>query len=307
MKEENDDKITAVCVLCGEIRKAYRTSTGNLTAHFRDKHNERVKELLDHIDRRTKAIVKMNQPVLPRVIPLSIEKLRQLILDFIISENLSFDTVRKKTFKDLLEGVAGCVIKMPASSTFVSILTKRYDDIKNALIELLKMVKYVCTTSDVWSCRGQSYLGMTIHFYDETTLTRKSYVLAFRRLKGKQDYLNLGRNMHNVQQDYELDEQKIKKGITDGGSNFGKAHRKFGINESQSTVNEREHNDNNESEDEDDEDDFAENNEDIIIDITEPSNETDTDVIDFEPEHFPDVIPNVINFDQIINNNLDDD
>ena len=43
---------------------------------------------------------------------------------------------------------------------------------------------YVCTTTDIWSQRKRSFLGMTAHVVDPETLLRKSFAIACERFSG---------------------------------------------------------------------------------------------------------------------------
>lgn len=58
-------------------------------------------------------------------------------------------------------------------------LDERFTAMKTKLIEVLSEQQYVCVTTDVWSSRAQSYLGMTVHFL-LPSYERISFVLAFR-------------------------------------------------------------------------------------------------------------------------------
>lgn len=96
---------------------------------------------------------------------------------------------------------------------------------------------YVCTTADVWTSRGKSFLGMTVNFVDNATLKRKSYVLAFILLDAKQDYKNLGRVIHAIHKFHGLTNGKLLHTVTDGGSNFCKSFRMYGDTNANTTIN----------------------------------------------------------------------
>lgn len=59
---------------------------------------------------------------------------------------------------------------------------------KSIIIKKLSAVNYVATTTDCWSARQRSYLGVTCHWIDNTSLERHSAALACRRLKGSHTF-----------------------------------------------------------------------------------------------------------------------
>ena len=42
--------------------------------------------------------------------------------------------------------------------------------------DALDEASYVCTTADIWSASNRSFMGMTAHWIDRTTLERKKNV-----------------------------------------------------------------------------------------------------------------------------------
>lgn len=139
-------------------------------------------------------------------------------MNFILIEDLPFDTVNKQTFHDLIHTVNPNIV-LPKTPKLIMSLIEKTGDIKEKLISILKEQSHICTTADVWSCRGRSFLGVSAHFIDSKDLTRRSYILAFEAI-------------HKVHQDYGLDAIKIPFTVTDLGSNMCKAFRFFGPSDS---------------------------------------------------------------------------
>lgn len=106
-------------------------------------------------------------------------------------------------------------------------LDHKFNDMKALLKTKLKSQKYLCVTCDVWSSRGQSYLGATVHFINED-FQRESYLLAFKRLFTRQTYLQLAQELDNIFKDFEIDIEQITNIVTDGGSAFCKMFKEFG-------------------------------------------------------------------------------
>lgn len=106
-------------------------------------------------------------------------------------------------------------------------LDEKFNRMKFALKSLLSKQKHLCTTCDVWTCRGQSYLGITVHFIDEN-YKRQSFVLAFKQLYLRQTYKYLAKNIDAVLKDFELTIDQLTRMVTDGGSALCKMFSRFG-------------------------------------------------------------------------------
>lgn len=122
-------------------------------------------------------------------------------------------------------------------------------------------VPYVCTTADIWSSFRRSFLGVTVHWVDPQTFTRKSAAIACKRFKGTHNYLSIAQHLTEIHEKYGLSMDKIMCTVTDNGSNFKKALKEF-------------HVDIEASEDEDDnEDEYTEDEKTVqFADINEFSN-----------------------------------
>lgn len=156
-------------------------------------------------------------------------QLRELLLSFVVEQNLAFSIVRSPSLKMLLEVLSSREIKMPSTSTLNSTLTSKFEIMKSNLKDELKKHKFVCSTCDVWTHRARSYLGVSVHFIDEQW-NRKSFILAFRYLNKRHTYDYLAEILDNIYKEFDLSAEKIIHTITDGGSNFCKAFRIFGQN-----------------------------------------------------------------------------
>lgn len=106
-------------------------------------------------------------------------------------------------------------------------LSTRYDQVRTKLVDILKEQKYICITTDVWSSRAQAYLGMTVH-YLTSTFERKSFLLAFRSLNEKQTHEVLAAEINKILEEFGLPNYKVTHILTDGGSAFCKAFKRYG-------------------------------------------------------------------------------
>lgn len=152
------------------------------------------------------------------------------------------------SFKDLCVGLSGGSVGPPGKRQFMTMLEKEYHEMKSKLIGRLNKVEFKCTTTDVWSHRGRSFSGFTVHYYNEK-LDRESYALAFRPMHGKHTYDNLGRTVHSVHEEFELKPDDITHTLTDGAVSYTKMFKSFGRDSTVERVSQIEIND-------DDEDDL---------------------------------------------------
>lgn len=156
-------------------------------------------------------------------------QLRELLLNHVVESNLPFMTVRSSSLKLLLEEVGCRDLSMPSIDTIMALMSKRFDEMEVVLKELLSKQRYLCLTADVWTCRSRSYLGISVHFIDSEWI-RKSFILAFKHLNKRHTYDYLAKCINEVIDKYGIN-GKVRHVVTDGGSNFCKAFRKFGQND----------------------------------------------------------------------------
>lgn len=117
---------------------------------------------------------------------------------------------------------------MPSIGTLMLSLKSKFDSMKTNLIAQLKKQSYLCCTADIWSHTNKSYLGVSAHFLDDD-LVRKSYILAFKKLTKRHTFDYLAELLSEILKEYEIPIEKVTHFVTDGGSNFCKAFRVFGM------------------------------------------------------------------------------
>lgn len=146
--------------------------------------------------------------------------------------------------------------------TLGRMLEDEYTSMKSTLSMILSKQTHVCTTTDAWSSNNRSFLGVTIHWINQETLTICSGALACRRIKGRHTYDVLAEMLENVHRDFNI-KDKVTVTTTDNGSNFVKAFSVFA--EVQRTIPDRE-----EDDEEEEEEEHA-----VLIDITDILNDTE--------------------------------
>lgn len=113
-------------------------------------------------------------------------------------------------------------------------LDRQFMAMKNTLKECLSKQKYLCATADGWTSRAQSYLGVTIHFINNQSFKRESYLIGFKQMQQRQTYNELARAINEIFLDYGITIEQLRNIVTDGGSNFCKMFKIYGqvLNES---------------------------------------------------------------------------
>lgn len=95
--------------------------------------------------------------------------------------------------------------------------------------ELKKTIEgqcYLSTTADLWSSHNRSYLGVTVHWIDDS-LKRRKVAIACRRFKGRHTYDKIASELEDIFSEYGMTYEKIVACVTDNGSNFVKAFQEY--------------------------------------------------------------------------------
>ena len=160
---------------------------------------------------------------------LSQEHVNGLVMNFIISDMQAFSIVEQQSFIELVTGLQPGETVL-SRKTVANRLEKMYEEKMALVTTLLKKVSYLCTTADVWTSHNRSYMGVTGHWINTTSLTRKSAALACCRLIGHLTYDVLAGAMDTVNAKFCI-RDKIIMTFTDNGANFVKAFSTFGEDE----------------------------------------------------------------------------
>lgn len=230
VKETRNSTVVASCVLCppGTEIRGFKTTTTNFVSHLKRRHGDDiVKQYHEHLKRKREKIknstvpVRKTEPVRRKIID------DDLVLKFIIDSMVPLRTVDNKYFKKICEAQnASC-----SRRTLSRKITSLFEKCEKVLIDVCDNNEYLCTTCDIWSSKKRSFLGITIHWIDFDTLTRKSAALACRRFKGVHSADRIATLLTEIHGKYKID-GKIVATVTDNASNFIKAFSQFGIKSS---------------------------------------------------------------------------
>ncbi|KAK9515926.1 hypothetical protein VZT92_026523 [Zoarces viviparus] len=118
--------------------------------------------------------------------------------------------------------------------TLRSMIDDASKGMKKAVTEAMRGVDHIATTTDCWSVRRWSFIGVTAHWIDPDSLKRCSAALACKQLRGSHT-VDVLANALDIHSEFEI-RGKIQRTTTDNGSNFIKAFQVFGEDENNNAV-----------------------------------------------------------------------
>ncbi|KAL5237284.1 hypothetical protein ACI65C_004694 [Semiaphis heraclei] len=125
------------------------------------------------------------------------DTLNQMIQDLIINASLPFNIVSHVNFKDIIsKGFPGR--NLLCRQTLMKNIDKSFNIVFEKLKCKLNSVEHLTTSADAWSTFKRSYLGITVHWIEDGSLERKSYLLSIKRLTGSHTYEILARSMESL-------------------------------------------------------------------------------------------------------------
>ena len=157
------------------------------------------------------------------------QRLDDSVMDYIIQSVLPVYHVETPPFVQFVGTLTGG--KRPrCRQTLTKQLEKRFATCKEELKQKLATVDFVCTTADCWSSRRRGFLGMTVHWIDNSTMERKGACLAVKQLTGKHTYDVLAKEMEAINNEFEITHKTVFT-VTDSGSNFIKSFKLFALDD----------------------------------------------------------------------------
>ncbi|XP_047439674.1 uncharacterized protein LOC125007117 [Mugil cephalus] len=267
------------CLLCLP-KQNFLSAFNNLTSHLKkhvdrchESHKWKYAELTKvSLKRKSKSLpgtssTNLKQVRLEETKQLSQKTVDNAVLSFIVQGQQPFSLVEVPAFRSLVTDLQPKYTVM-FQTTVQHKLGGRW---KEKIKEEMKKASYIATTTDCWSARRRSFLGITAHCLDPSSFKRHSVVLACRQLKGSHTFGVLAGALNDIHLEYEIRE-KIVRTTTDDGSNFIKVFRVFGVGEDENNNAAAETTDAEETTNEDDETDEE----------TEEEEEEEVEFIDVE-------------------------
>lgn len=77
-------------------------------------------------------------------------------------------------------------------------------EMKKAVIGAKRDVDHIAKTTDCWSVRRWSFIGVTAHWHDPTSLKRCSAALACKQLRGAHTFDVLASALNEIHSEFEI-------------------------------------------------------------------------------------------------------
>uniref|UniRef100_H2MY53 HAT C-terminal dimerisation domain-containing protein n=1 Tax=Oryzias latipes TaxID=8090 RepID=H2MY53_ORYLA len=155
------------------------------------------------------------------------QKLNQLVAGYIVEEMLPLSTVDSSSFRRIIDKIpSNNNVHLPHRKSFTSYLENEYKKMKAALKLALDDVQFVSTTADIWTANNRSYMGVTIHWFNQDTLERHKAALACKRVRGRHTFDVIAAELEQIHSSFGL-LNKLVATVTDNASNFVKAFKTF--------------------------------------------------------------------------------
>lgn len=151
------------------------------------------------------------------------------MFNFIVHSLQPFSLVEQPVFLGLVQDLQPNYTIM-SRTTVRHKLDKATLAMKKQVKEAMRKIPYIATTTDCWTARRRSSIGVTAHWLDPSSFERHSVGLVCRPLKGSHTFDALASAMSDIHSENEICEKRVRT-ITDNGSNFIKAFRVFGEDE----------------------------------------------------------------------------
>lgn len=106
--------------------------------------------------------------------------------------------------------IAGSSYRIVSTPTITKSIDRYYDLEKLNFIKELSTILYVCVTSDIWSTAHTSYMGVTIHWVETTTMKLVSKLLCCRHFISPHTNTRIAALLQDIFQEYGIS-NKVKK------------------------------------------------------------------------------------------------
>lgn len=237
--KSTDIKLVGMCKKClpnyVEI-KGSKNCTSNFVTHLKRKHgNDVFEEYRTYLKRKKisskKSSSTSGQSSRKSTSSYSQNNFDQDMIKYFVQSMIPLRVVENLYFRKIFENlnIASLGLKIINRRRLGHEIENYYEEQSSIIKQELKNIKYVCTAVDIWSGRKRSFLGLTAHWIDPISLRRVSKALACRRFKGTHSYDKITELLQEIHSEYGLNSSKIVATVTDNGSNFVKAFKRFGV------------------------------------------------------------------------------
>ncbi|XP_059096593.1 zinc finger BED domain-containing protein 4-like [Tigriopus californicus] len=214
----------AKCNRCERVYSTPSRSTSTLWRHLGKAHKAELDKLEGESAKRNKNIPKGYPPNSDRK-----RELDQWLCRMIATDLQPISIVEDVGFKNFCAAMDP-FYSLPTRRTLSNVdIPNLYTKVQDQVKTVLRGVDTVSITTDLWSSKNcVSFIAVTVHYFDEETLTLQALILDCLRIRGRHTAQLLGEELKSILQRNAL-EDKVLLGITDNGANMVKAIKDMGI------------------------------------------------------------------------------
>ena len=203
---------------------------------FQRKHEHHLKKYVELTSTKRKRLLESDTPAstttttkqttLVNTRTVSQKSIEKAIVKYVVQGLQPFTVVEQEPFKNFVTALQPSA-KIMTCKTLRSMINNASKGMKKVVTEAMRGVDHIATTTDCWSARRRSFIGVTAHWIDPQSLKRCSAALACKQLRGSHTFDVLANALNDIHSEFEI-RGKIVKTTTDNGSNFIKAFTVFG-------------------------------------------------------------------------------
>ena len=140
------------------------------------------------------------------------------LIDLICQGLFPFQTVELPAFRQFIH-VLQPNVHIMSLSTLKRKLEQEAVKMRLIIKAAFRNTEHIATTTDCWTTRRRSFIGLTANWINQKTLKKQSAALACKRLKGSHTFDVLATAIDEIHSDYGI-RDKVIQTTTDNGSNF---------------------------------------------------------------------------------------
>ncbi len=152
---------------------------------------------------------RLKQARLDTPLPLTQQVLDGYVMDYVAESVLPLYHVDTQGFVKYTSRLTGGRLMPRCRQTFAKQLEERFNARKQELKDKLANIAFVCTTADCWTSRRRNFSGITVHWLDKETLSRRGGCLAVRELSGRHTYDKLAKVLEGINNEFGIGKKSV--------------------------------------------------------------------------------------------------
>jgi hypothetical protein len=150
------------------------------------------------------------------------QQFENICVEVFVKNNWPIEQVEKEPYKMQALRLVGeknfeaWKLKFLSARTLKRRIEQRYGQMKSDLMQILAGASTTCTTSDIWTKYGKSFIAVTVHWIDPQSLVRFKALLSVKQFDGSHTYDRIAKRLYLRAKEFNIVE-KTQFCITDGG------------------------------------------------------------------------------------------